>query len=127
MRNTADFTGSIQLQPENLEIQVRLNIVFQDLCQWSVWGGSQPQRFHSELVPRARIPTDDAAARHSQLREQPLSVFVFQSIRLQQLQETDGIKYPMLMTLKSPMIPMPLAAKVEKIEFNVAVSEDDFK
>lgn len=41
--------------------------------------------------------------------------------------ETDGIKYPMLMTLKSPMIPMPLAAKVEKIEFNVAVSEDDFK
>lgn len=42
-------------------------------------------------------------------------------------QETDGIKYPMLMTLKSPMIPMPLAAKVEKIEFNVAVSEDDFK
>jgi zinc protease len=41
-------------------------------------------------------------------------------------EETDGIKYPMLMTLKSPMIPMPLAAKVEKIGFNVPVSEEDF-
>ncbi|MFD2200592.1 insulinase family protein [Shivajiella indica] len=42
-------------------------------------------------------------------------------------EEKEGVKYPMMMTLKSPMIPMPLAAKVEKIEFNVPVSEDDFK
>jgi zinc protease len=42
-------------------------------------------------------------------------------------EETDGIKYPMMMTLKSPMIPVPLAAKVEKIGFNVPVSEEDFK
>jgi zinc protease len=42
-------------------------------------------------------------------------------------EETDGIKYPMMMTLKSPMIPIPLTAKVEKIAFNVPVSEEDFK
>ncbi|TVP43064.1 MAG: insulinase family protein [Mongoliibacter sp.] len=42
-------------------------------------------------------------------------------------EEVEGIKYPMMMTLKSPMIPMPLEAKVGKIEFNVPISEDDMK
>jgi zinc protease len=42
-------------------------------------------------------------------------------------QEVEGVKYPMLTVLKSPMIPMPLEAKVEKVEFNVPISEDDMK
>lgn len=42
-------------------------------------------------------------------------------------EEVDGIKYPMMMLLKSPIIPMPLETKVEKIEFNVAISEEDMK
>lgn len=42
-------------------------------------------------------------------------------------QEVQGVKYPMMMLLKSPMIPMPLETKVEKIEFNVSISEDDMK
>lgn len=41
--------------------------------------------------------------------------------------EVEGVKYPMMMLLKSPMIPMPLETKVEKIEFNIAISEDDIK
>jgi zinc protease len=40
-------------------------------------------------------------------------------------QEIEGVKFPMSMTLKSPMIPMPLASKVENIQFNVPVSEAD--
>ncbi|PRY84381.1 M16 family metallopeptidase [Mongoliibacter ruber] len=42
-------------------------------------------------------------------------------------EEVEGIKYPMMMILKSPMIPMPLEAKVEKVAFNVTISEDDLK
>jgi zinc protease len=42
-------------------------------------------------------------------------------------QEIEGIKYPMMMLLKSPMIPMPLETKVEKIEFNVSITEEDLK
>jgi zinc protease len=42
-------------------------------------------------------------------------------------QDHDGIKYPMMSTVKSPMIPVPLAAKVEKLEFNVSISEEDLK
>lgn len=41
--------------------------------------------------------------------------------------DVEGVKYPMLMTVKSPMIPMPLESKVEKIEFNVAIQEGDLK
>lgn len=41
--------------------------------------------------------------------------------------EIEGILYPMLMTMKSPMIPMPLESKVEAIEFNVEVSDEDLK
>lgn len=42
-------------------------------------------------------------------------------------QDIEGIQYPMMSTLKSPMIPIPLEAKVEKLEFNASVSEDDLK
>ncbi|MCH6232310.1 M16 family metallopeptidase [Cognataquiflexum rubidum] len=42
-------------------------------------------------------------------------------------EEVKGVKYPMMMLLKSPMIPMPLETKIEKIEFNVSISEDDMK
>ncbi len=41
--------------------------------------------------------------------------------------EVDGVKYPMEMTIKSPMIPMPLNSKVDKIEFNTPVLEADMK
>jgi zinc protease len=41
--------------------------------------------------------------------------------------EIDGVKYPMLMVMKSPMLPMALETKVEKIVFNGAVSAEDFK
>jgi zinc protease len=40
-------------------------------------------------------------------------------------QIVEGVRYPMLMTLKSPMIPMPLASKVESINFNVPISLED--
>lgn len=42
-------------------------------------------------------------------------------------EEVDGVLYPMMMTMKSPMIPMPLESKVEKIQFNVEVTEEDMK
>lgn len=42
-------------------------------------------------------------------------------------QDVEGIQYPMMSTLKSPMIPIPLEAKVEKLEFNASVSEEDLK
>ncbi len=42
-------------------------------------------------------------------------------------EEVEGILMPMQMTLKNPMIPMPLVTKVEKIELNVPVSEEDLK
>jgi zinc protease len=40
-------------------------------------------------------------------------------------QDIEGIKYPMMSTLKSPMIPVPLEAKVEKIEFNVSITDEE--
>lgn len=42
-------------------------------------------------------------------------------------EEVDGILYPMSMLVKSPAIPMPLESKVEKIIFNIEISDDDFK
>ena len=41
--------------------------------------------------------------------------------------EVNGVLYPMAMTVKSPAIPMPLVSKVEKIEFNVSLTEADFE
>ncbi|MCH7403061.1 M16 family metallopeptidase [Belliella kenyensis] len=40
--------------------------------------------------------------------------------------EVNGVKYPMLMTISNPMIPVPLAAKVENIEFNVSIEDEQF-
>ncbi len=42
-------------------------------------------------------------------------------------EEVDGILYPMMVTMKSPMIPVPLESKVETIQFNVEVTEEDMK
>lgn len=38
----------------------------------------------------------------------------------------EGIKYPVEISLKSPMIPVTLISKVENVEFNVALDENDF-
>jgi hypothetical protein len=40
--------------------------------------------------------------------------------------EFDGIMVPIEMSIKSPMIPVPLEAKVGKVELNVPVSDQDF-
>ena len=40
--------------------------------------------------------------------------------------EFDGIMVPIEMVIKSPMIPVPLEAKVGKVELNVPVSDQDF-
>jgi zinc protease len=42
-------------------------------------------------------------------------------------QDHEGIIYPMMSTIKNPMIPVPLEAKVEKLEFNISISEEDLK
>jgi hypothetical protein len=36
-------------------------------------------------------------------------------------QEVEGVKFPMKNLVKSPMIPMPLEAVVQKVEFNTNV------
>lgn len=41
-------------------------------------------------------------------------------------QEKNGILFPMLYTINSPMIPIPLEAKVESIELNPALTDEDF-
>lgn len=42
-------------------------------------------------------------------------------------QEIDGVKVPMAMTIKNPMMPMALEAKVTSMKFNQELSDDDFK
>ncbi|GGF51229.1 insulinase family protein [Echinicola rosea] len=42
-------------------------------------------------------------------------------------QERNGVKYAMEMVVKSPMIPAPLNTKVESLEFNVELTDEDFK
>ncbi|EKB47756.1 hypothetical protein [Cecembia lonarensis] len=42
-------------------------------------------------------------------------------------QEVEGIKYPMRMTIKNPMMPMALETKVVSIAFNQELSDEDFK
>ncbi|MDN3689031.1 insulinase family protein [Cyclobacterium jeungdonense] len=41
-------------------------------------------------------------------------------------QEFEGVKIPVTMVLKSPMIPVPLNSKVENLELNVPLSDQDF-
>ncbi len=40
--------------------------------------------------------------------------------------EVSGILYPHTMTMTSPMLPVPLETKIQKIEFNKVFSESDF-
>lgn len=42
-------------------------------------------------------------------------------------QEKNGVLVPMSWTMKSPMLPVPLAAKIETIEINPTLTEADFK
>lgn len=42
-------------------------------------------------------------------------------------QEIDGVKVPMTMTIKNPMMPMALEAKVTSMKFNQELSDEDFK
>ena len=42
-------------------------------------------------------------------------------------QEKDGVLLPMTWTIKSPMIPVPLEAKVTSMDLNVPVSDEDVK
>lgn len=42
-------------------------------------------------------------------------------------QEVDGVKIPKRMTIKNPMMPMALEAKVISIHFNQDLSDDEFK
>jgi predicted Zn-dependent peptidase len=46
---------------------------------------------------------------------------------LSDYKEVEGVKFPMTMTIKSPMLPVPLAAKVEKIEVNKPLSAEEIK
>lgn len=41
-------------------------------------------------------------------------------------EEKSGVMLPMLWTIKSPMIPVPMEAKVTKLEINPELSDDDF-
>jgi len=41
-------------------------------------------------------------------------------------QEVDGVKYPMRMTIKNPMMPMALETKVVELAFNQELSDEDF-
>ncbi|TVP43079.1 MAG: peptidase, M16 family protein [Mongoliibacter sp.] len=42
-------------------------------------------------------------------------------------EEVDGVKFPMKMTIKNPMMPMALETKVTSLEFNQELSDEDFK
>ncbi|NHE59481.1 M16 family metallopeptidase [Cyclobacterium plantarum] len=42
-------------------------------------------------------------------------------------QEFEGVKIPVSMAIKSPMIPVPLNSKVNNIEINVSLSDQDFE
>ena len=41
--------------------------------------------------------------------------------------EVNGVKFPMKMVIKSPMIPMPIPTEVKKVEFNKPLKAEDFK
>lgn len=42
-------------------------------------------------------------------------------------QEVDGVLYPMMLTIKSPMLPVALEAKITSLEFNRPLSDSDFQ
>lgn len=42
-------------------------------------------------------------------------------------QEVDGIMFPMMLTIKNPMLPVALQAKMISVKFNQALSDSDFQ
>lgn len=42
-------------------------------------------------------------------------------------QEVDGVKFPMTMTIKNPMLPVALETKIKSLNFNQVLSSSDFQ
>lgn len=42
-------------------------------------------------------------------------------------QEVDGIMFPMVLTIKNPMLPVALEAKIVSLKFNQTLTDEDFK
>jgi len=42
-------------------------------------------------------------------------------------EEFEGVKYPTSLSVQSPMLPEPMKASVETVDFNAEVSDDDFE
>lgn len=42
-------------------------------------------------------------------------------------QEIDGVMFPMLLTIKNPMLPTALEAKMISVKFNQTLSDSDFQ
>lgn len=42
-------------------------------------------------------------------------------------QEVDGILFPMTLSIKNPMLPVPMEAKIKSIEFNTTLTDSDFQ
>ncbi|GAA0878405.1 hypothetical protein GCM10009119_13730 [Algoriphagus jejuensis] len=42
-------------------------------------------------------------------------------------QEVEGILFPMLLTIKNPMLPVPLEAKIVSVRFNQSLTDADFQ
>ena len=42
-------------------------------------------------------------------------------------QEIEGVNFPMLLTIKNPMLPVALEAKMISVKFNQALTEEDFQ
>lgn len=42
-------------------------------------------------------------------------------------QEVDGVKFPMMLTIKNPMLPVALEAKMVSVKFNQTLSDSDFQ
>lgn len=48
-------------------------------------------------------------------------------ITYSEYQEVDGVFYPMMMTIKNPMLPVALQAKITSLKFNQNLSDSDFQ
>jgi hypothetical protein len=42
-------------------------------------------------------------------------------------QEVDGVMFPMMLTIKNPMLPVALEAKMITVKFNQTLSDSDFQ
>ncbi|MFV8226945.1 hypothetical protein ACNKXV_13435, partial [Christiangramia aquimixticola] len=42
-------------------------------------------------------------------------------------QEVDGVKFPMMLTIKNPMLPVALETKMKSVSFNQQLSDADFQ